>query len=126
MSGVVLRPLDAGLPVETSWIPELCRPMSQSTGGDGHQVTAGAADGSETTAVRRLPLPPAEFDALLGRTKLSMLASSAVAHRAPTEDERPVQELGGLLFDALLSDRVRRGHALERKPTRSGALFFSR
>lgn len=76
-------------------------------GSDGYQVTARAADGSETAAVLRLPLPPNEFDALVSRAKLAVLASSAVARRTPTEDERPMQELGALLFDALFGDRVR-------------------
>jgi len=39
-------------------------------------------------------LSPAELDRQLSVIKDRVLVSSAVMHRAPTEDEQPVRELG--------------------------------
>jgi hypothetical protein len=55
----------------------------------------------------RLPLAIEELDHRLGVVRDAVLASSAIVRRLATRDEQPVQELGRLLFDALVADDVR-------------------
>jgi tetratricopeptide (TPR) repeat protein len=55
----------------------------------------------------RLPLTPRELEARIARIKDAVIASSATVRRSLTNEERPVQELGQLLFDSLLADNVR-------------------
>src|SRR6266498_4896778 len=79
-----------------------------SSGGEGgYEVTARAPQGGEATAFMRLPLTPRELEALVVRIKDAVIASSATVRRSLTSEERPVQELGRILFDSLLADNVR-------------------
>jgi hypothetical protein len=75
-------------------------------GADAYEVTARAPDGTEASAPLRLPVSATRFDAMLNHVRLAVLASSTTPRGRPTEAERPAQELGALLFDAL-PDRVR-------------------
>jgi hypothetical protein len=74
--------------------------------GQGYPVTARAPAG-EASANMRLPLTREELDRQLAVINDAVLASSAIARRAATDDEQPVQQFGQQLFDALVSDDVR-------------------
>jgi tetratricopeptide (TPR) repeat protein len=79
-----------------------------SAGGErGYEVTARAPQGGEAAASMRLPLSPRELEALVARIKDAVIASSATVRRSLTNEERPVQQLGRMLFDSLLADNVR-------------------
>jgi len=79
-----------------------------SSGGErGYEVTARAPQGGEATASVRLPMTPRELEALVGRIKDAVIASSATVRRSLTNEERPVRDLGRMLFDTLLADNVR-------------------
>jgi DNA-binding beta-propeller fold protein YncE len=69
----------------------------------GYEVALRAPDGGEMSAAMRLPLPADELEALAARIPDAVIASSATVRRSPTDEERPVQQLGGLLFDAVLA-----------------------
>jgi WD40 repeat protein len=79
--------------------------ISQGSG-QTYPVTARAPGGEAATGLR-LPLPTEELDRQLGVIKDAVLASSAVVRRLATHEEQPVQQLGRLLFDALIADDVR-------------------
>src|SRR5215475_8443463 len=74
--------------------------------GHGYPVTARAPAG-EASASLRLPLTREELDRQLAVINDAVLASSAIARRAATDDEQPVQQFGRQLFDALVTDDVR-------------------
>ena len=73
----------------------------------GYEVVLRAPDGVEVSAVMRLPVPAGELEALAGRIPDAVIASSATVRRIPSGEERPVQQLGGLLFDAMLAGQGR-------------------
>lgn len=70
-------------------------------GEHGYAVTARAPDGGEAAAALQLPVTSAELDARIGRIQDAVIASSATVRRSLSSQERPVQELGSLLFNAL-------------------------
>jgi tetratricopeptide (TPR) repeat protein len=77
-------------------------------GGDrGYEVVARAPQGGEATALLRLPGPAQLLGAQLGRLQDALLASSASVRRSLTNEERPIQEFGRALFEALMVDNVR-------------------
>jgi outer membrane protein assembly factor BamD (BamD/ComL family) len=77
-------------------------------GGDrGYEVVARAPQGGEATAHLRLPGSAQLLGEQLGRLQDALLASSASVRRSLTREERPVQEFGRALFDALMVDNVR-------------------
>ncbi|MGH8887347.1 MAG: CHAT domain-containing protein [Egibacteraceae bacterium] len=77
-------------------------------GSDGsYPVTARAPGGGEAAAIMRLPLNGQDLESQLAVVKDAVLASSAIHRRIPTPPERPVQELGRDLFDALVTGDVR-------------------
>jgi CHAT domain-containing protein len=72
-----------------------------AAGERGYAVTARAPGGGEAAATLRLPVTLAELDVRVGRIKDAVIASSATVRRSLSSQERPVQELGSLLFNAL-------------------------
>jgi WD40 repeat protein len=77
-------------------------------GGDrGYEVVVRAPQGGEATALLRLPGSAQLLGGQLGRLQDALLASSASVRRSLTREERPVQEFGRALFDALMVDNVR-------------------
>jgi tetratricopeptide (TPR) repeat protein len=72
-----------------------------------YQVTARAPSGGEATASMHLPLTIEELDHQLAVIKDAVLLSSTVVRRLARPEEQPVQRLGQLLFDALLTGDVR-------------------
>ncbi|WP_199552322.1 CHAT domain-containing protein [Streptomyces sp. N35] len=73
-----------------------------------YQVTLRAPDGAETSADGvRLPAGAEELRILTARIPDAILASSAVVRRSAPPEERPVQELGRILFDLLLAGEGR-------------------
>ncbi|MGH8898138.1 MAG: CHAT domain-containing protein, partial [Egibacteraceae bacterium] len=73
----------------------------------GYPVTARAPGGGEAAATMRLPLNGRDLESQLAVIKDVVLASSAIHRRIPTPQERPVQEFGRDLFDALVTGDVR-------------------
>ena len=73
----------------------------------GYEVVLRAPDGVEVSAAMRLPVPADELEALAARIPDAVIASSAAVRRIPSGEERPVQRLGGLLFDAVLAGQGR-------------------
>jgi hypothetical protein len=71
-----------------------------------YPVTARAPGGEAATSMH-LAGTAEEFDRELAVISDAVLASSAVARRAIVGDERPVQQLGQRLFEALVTDDVR-------------------
>ncbi|MGH4007356.1 MAG: CHAT domain-containing WD40 repeat protein [Pseudonocardiaceae bacterium] len=63
--------------------------------------------GAEVVTSMRLPLTPAELDHQIAVIRGAVLASTAVAHRAPTTDEEPVRDLSQRFFEALVCGEVR-------------------
>ncbi|WP_327353229.1 CHAT domain-containing WD40 repeat protein [Streptomyces sp. NBC_01304] len=79
-----------------------------AAGPGAYQVTLRAPDGAEATFDGlRLPITPDELRILSARIPDAILASSAVVRRSVPPEERPVQELGRILFDALLAGEGR-------------------
>lgn len=76
-------------------------------GEDGYAVTLRGSDGGEAASLLRLPLTRQELDHLLARIPDAVLASSARVRRLVNAQERPVQEFGRTLFDALLTGEGR-------------------
>ena len=74
-----------------------------ASGENGYPVTVRSPNGGEATALMRLT---PEIKALAARAPDSVVASSAVVRRALAAQERPVRDLGGLLFQALISGDV--------------------
>jgi CHAT domain len=72
-----------------------------------YQVTARAPSGGEATGSMRLPLTIEELEHQLGVIKDAVLLSSTVVRRMARPEEQPVQRLGQLLFDSLLTGDVR-------------------
>jgi tetratricopeptide (TPR) repeat protein len=72
-----------------------------AAGEHGYAVTARAPDGGEAAATLQLTVTSAELDARIGRIQDAVIASSAAVRRSVSSQERPVQEFGGLLFNAL-------------------------
>ncbi|MCF2533275.1 CHAT domain-containing WD40 repeat protein [Yinghuangia soli] len=72
----------------------------------GYHVTWQAPGGGEAATVMALP-PTAVLDALVERIPDSVLASSARTRRVIVGDEIPVNRLGRLLFDALVTSEGR-------------------
>lgn len=70
--------------------------------GQSYEVTWRAPDGSETSGLTRVAVSADELRALAARVPEAVLASSAQVRRSVAPEERPIQELGRLLFDALL------------------------
>jgi len=70
--------------------------------GQSYDVTWRAPDGSETSGLTRIPVSADELRALAARIPEAVLASSAQVRRSVAPEERPIQDLGRLLFDALL------------------------
>ena len=77
----------------------------EADGAGGHRVRARAPDGEEAAAAMPVAVHPLLAD--LARIQDAVLASSAVVRRAGPRSERPVEDLGRRLFDALMVDRVR-------------------
>jgi hypothetical protein len=65
----------------------------------GYEVVLRAPDGVEVSAAKQLPVSAVELDALAARIPDAVIASSATVRYSPSREERPVQQLGGLLFD---------------------------
>ncbi|MFI6494846.1 CHAT domain-containing protein [Streptomyces sp. NPDC050564] len=79
-----------------------------SAGPGVHQVTLRTADGAEASADGvRLPVGAEELRILSARIPDAILASSAVVRRSAPPEERPVQELGRILFDTLFAGEGR-------------------
>jgi len=72
-----------------------------------YQVTARAPSGGEATGTMHLPLTIEDLDHQLAVIKDAVLLSSTVVRRLARPEEQPVQRLGQLLFDALLTGDVR-------------------
>ncbi|MER7173303.1 CHAT domain-containing WD40 repeat protein [Streptomyces mesophilus] len=73
-----------------------------------YQVTLRAPDGAEASADGvRLPVGAEELRILTARVPDAILASSAVVRRSASPEERPVQELGRILFDMLFAGEGR-------------------
>ncbi|MFI1394742.1 CHAT domain-containing protein [Streptomyces sp. NPDC020681] len=84
--------------------------LSGDAGPDGprtYEITLRGPDGAETSAQSPFPLPPEELRALDTTISLAVLSSYAQLRRNATADERPVQELGGRLFDFLMAGEGR-------------------
>jgi len=88
LAGMAMEALDFQVEISTA-------------GGHDYAVTARAPGGGEAAGTLRLPVTPAELDARVGRIKDAVIASSATVRRSLSSQERPVQELGTLLFNAL-------------------------
>jgi len=73
----------------------------------GYEVVLRAPDGVEVSATKQLPVPAVELDALAARIPDAVIASSATVRYSPSREERPVQQLGGLLFDLVLAEQGR-------------------
>jgi hypothetical protein len=73
----------------------------------GYEVVLRAPDGGEVSAAMRLPVPVGELEVLAARVPDAVIASSATVRRIPSSEERPVQQLGGLLFEAVLAGQGR-------------------
>jgi WD40 repeat protein len=73
----------------------------------GYEVVLRAPDGVEVSAAKQLPVPAVELDALAARIPDAVIASSATVRYSPSREERPVQQLGGLLFDLVLAGQGR-------------------
>jgi WD40 repeat protein len=82
-----------------------------------YPITA-RAPGGEAAATMRLALTSAELDYHLTVVRDKVLASSAVLRGTPTADERPVRDLGQLLFEALVIDDVRSLYVTSRQRAR--------
>ena len=74
---------------------------------DGYPVTARAPGGEEAAAIMRLSLMTHDLERQLSAIRDAVLASSAHVRRIPTLQERPVQEFGSALFEAIMTDDVR-------------------
>ncbi|MFF3402012.1 CHAT domain-containing protein [Streptomyces sp. NPDC002659] len=72
-----------------------------------YEITLRGPDGGETSAQSPFPLPPEELRVLDTTISLAVLSSYAQLRRSATADERPVQELGGRLFDFLMAGEGR-------------------
>jgi WD40 repeat protein/tetratricopeptide (TPR) repeat protein len=72
-------------------------------GAQGYEVILRAPDGGEAVVTMRLPRDAGELEALAARVPDAVIASSAVVRRDLYSDERPVRQLGELLFDAVLA-----------------------
>jgi hypothetical protein len=71
----------------------------------GHAVSVRSPGGGEATTVIRLP--EAEVASLVARIPDAVIASSAMVRRSMSVEERPVRQLGSLLYEALLPAEVR-------------------
>ena len=76
-------------------------------GHQGYDVTARGPGGDEAVATMRLPVTLEELSALLNQVKIAVVASSARVRRTVSSEEKSVQELGGMLFTALVAGNVR-------------------
>ncbi|MBC9711573.1 CHAT domain-containing protein [Streptomyces sp. TRM66268-LWL] len=77
-------------------------------GPDAYQVTLRTADGAEASTDHvGLPVGAQELRMLCARIPDAILASSAVVRRSAPPEERPVQELGRILFDILMAGEGR-------------------
>jgi len=72
-------------------------------GEHGYTVTVRSPSGGEATAAMRLA---PEMKALAARAPEAVVASSASVRRGLSAQERPVRDLGSLLFRALVSDEI--------------------
>jgi CHAT domain/Bacterial regulatory proteins, luxR family len=82
-----------------------------------YPVLARAPTGEVATTLQ-WSVTSAELDHQLAVIKDKVLVSSAVMRRAPTEEERPVRELGQRLFEALIADDVRALYVASRQRAR--------
>ncbi len=87
-------------------------------GATGSYPVVARAPGGEVATTMWWSLTPAELDHQLAVIKDKVLVSSAVVRRVPTEDERPVRELGQRLFEALIADEVRALYVASRQHAR--------
>jgi YVTN family beta-propeller protein len=69
----------------------------------GYRVRARNADGGEANTTMRLPIGSHELQHRLRSIAWAVLASSVAVRRAVSSEERPVQELGRALFDAVMT-----------------------
>ena len=69
----------------------------------GYTVTVRSPSGGEASTVMRLP---PEWKALAARAPEAVVASSATVRRGLSTQERPVRDLGSLLFRALISGDI--------------------
>lgn len=74
-----------------------------ASGEGGYPVTVRSPSGGEATAAMRLT---PELKALAARVPEAVLASSAIVRRGLSGQERPVRDLGSLLFRALFTEDV--------------------
>jgi hypothetical protein len=72
-----------------------------------YPVTARVAGSGEAATSMQLPLTGKELNHQLAVITDAVLASSAVVRRIATREEQPVQQLGRLLFEGLLTGDVR-------------------
>ena len=73
-------------------------------GAHGYEVILRAPDGGEAVVTMRLPVAAGELEAMAARIPDAVIASSATVRRSVPDEERPVRQLGGLLFDAVLAE----------------------
>jgi hypothetical protein len=76
------------------------------------------APAGEVATTLQWSVTSAELDHQLAVIKEKVLVSSAVTRRAPTEDERPVRDLGQRLFETLIADDVRALYVASRQRAR--------
>ncbi len=93
-----------GLGASVGWAMEAVDFRVEISGGvSGYEVVLRASDGGETTATIQLPVSVGELEALAAWIPDAVIASSATVRRAISTEERPVRELGSLLFDAIMT-----------------------
>ena len=83
-------------------------------GAQGYEVILRAPDGGEVAVNMKLPQGTGELESLAARIPDAVIASSAVVRRSVSGEERPVRQLGGLLFDAVLAGEGRAMFAASR------------
>jgi DNA-binding beta-propeller fold protein YncE len=74
-----------------------------ASGAQAYEVILRAPDGAEAVVTMQLPPGAGELEALAARIPDAVISSSATVRRSVSGEERPVRQLGGLLFDAVLA-----------------------
>jgi hypothetical protein len=67
-----------------------------------YEVILRAPDGGEAAETMQLPMTASELEALAARVPDAVIASSFTVRHFASDEERPVRQLGGMLFDAAL------------------------
>lgn len=81
--------------------------ISGINGVDGYDVLVRCPRGAEAASRMRLPVTNAELEVLVDGVRQAVLTSAAPRRRLVNEQERTVQEFGGMLYDALVQGNVR-------------------